>query len=547
MTEKRPAARPQREPQGVWSDTVNEPPDGQCFVLIKPDTGDFKTKSPFSIKRELDGLVGTLISVKVVRSGGLMVQCGDKTQTVSLLGLHEFLGRPVNVTIAGRLSTTPGVIHAPELAEHSEAELLALLEPQHVVHVQRCREKEGRGPNPMIRVSFRGLALPEHIVAGYSRIPVRPWIDSPSRCQHCSQYGHRQQTCRKPSPVCGRCAGPHPTAGCEAAPSCAVCGDEHPVWSRDCRAWHHFKQEREDDYWGRHFRVPQITAAAGQWPTPVEVRRPSQARVGPAPRPKSAARHDAGNLGNARPAAHDATERTVGATALTQPAPSDGVAPAPMQPESAQRSENTSCRDDVHDEPALPTACAQDSVARASALTQPPSASSVNAAAPESRQLEPAAELKCNDPRVTDRSESAHPTDSSVDSNAGGTVPTQSDSTECVTLIPMRPVFADTQCGSVGSTLNTISAPSADPSDPIQTLHAEVNLGTWAPGSSPVSDTVTTDDAPGTSNAPEPQKGEMTGCVAPHGSLALAASLMKTRSRSRHCRDVSAPPLSRQS
>lgn len=274
MSLSRPAPRSEREPQGIWSTSINEPPNGHCLVLIKPSNdGTFSKTSPFAIKKELDRLVGTLPSVKIIRSGAILIECGHRGQTMKLLEIEEFTGRPVSTCVAGRLNTTPGVIHAPELGEHSEAELLELLEPQDVVHVQRCRGREGKGPSALIRITFRGQALPTHLFAGYTRIPVRPWINPPSRCQRCCQYGHRQNSCRAHHPTCGVCAGPHPTEGCEAAPSCPACGGDHPVWHRSCSAWRHAREEQEDRYWRRHFRTSGTTFLTEQWPSLEEAHR----------------------------------------------------------------------------------------------------------------------------------------------------------------------------------------------------------------------------------------------------------------------------------
>jgi NAD-dependent SIR2 family protein deacetylase len=58
-----------------------------------------------------------------------------------------------------------------------------------------------------------------------------------AECHNCQKYGHKAMHCPN-SVACGKCAGPHPTAGCVSEVSkCAACGGNHPVTHPDCIKW----------------------------------------------------------------------------------------------------------------------------------------------------------------------------------------------------------------------------------------------------------------------------------------------------------------------
>ena len=245
----------QREPPAFLPPSMN-PPDGPTFVLITKEAGSFKTANPFAIKRELDKLCGPLKSAKPLRSGSLLVETDTGHQAALLMRARVFHGSPVTVTLADRLNCVQGCIRSDSLTELSNEELLEELMSQGVCRVERLRSRNIRvlGPNPTVRLSFRGNVLPQTVRCGYLRVPVQPWVPPPPQCNNCWDIGtHVARACRRRTAVCGRCAGAHPTEGCREGPLCSNCEQPHPAWDPGCpvkqeaKRWHQ-AQQREARY-----------------------------------------------------------------------------------------------------------------------------------------------------------------------------------------------------------------------------------------------------------------------------------------------------------
>lgn len=83
--------------------------------------------------------------------------------------------------------------------------------------------------------------LPQFTVLGWDTVKVRQYIQRPMRCYFCQKYGH-VATCRKKTPICGRCAAArHLKEDCTATiPTCAACQGPYETSSSSCEAW---KQE----------------------------------------------------------------------------------------------------------------------------------------------------------------------------------------------------------------------------------------------------------------------------------------------------------------
>ena len=225
------------------------PPEGPCFLLMsRTDKGSFARVNPFTLRRGLDQLVGPLETVKPIRSGALLVRTRASSQTATLMACREIAGLSISVATADRLNAREGVVRSEALVSLSNQELLDELAEQGVVRVQRLRSRnlEEWGPNPTIRMSFRGDTLPQAIRCGYMVIAVDPWVPPPQHCRKCWEYGHPTQGCRRRDPICARCGRGHSEADCtREAPQCFKCGRAHPVWDRNCR----FNREKRESHY----------------------------------------------------------------------------------------------------------------------------------------------------------------------------------------------------------------------------------------------------------------------------------------------------------
>ncbi|KAF0291607.1 hypothetical protein FJT64_010302 [Amphibalanus amphitrite] len=146
-------------------------PEGPAFILIKKTRGgNFLHTNPFSLRRAIDSICGTVKSVKALRTGPLLIETFHRNQTDALLASTSLKETPVSAILADRLNAVEGSVRSDALTELSNAELLEELKDQGVCRVQRLRSRDVKtlGPNPT-----RGLSEP---ITGedYDRLRERP-------------------------------------------------------------------------------------------------------------------------------------------------------------------------------------------------------------------------------------------------------------------------------------------------------------------------------------------------------------------------------------
>ena len=258
-----PGHAPARPRPGARLPPDRCPPDGPAYLrIVRSDGVSMAAASVFGVRRQINAVAGDVASAKVTRGGSLLIQTISNSQNEALLGLRHFLGKPCEVTVAEDPNTTEGLIHCPQLRDISEESILYELEPQGVCEVQRLRSKVAGEINPLIRLRFRGEALPTRIFCGYLSVQVRPWIPGPRQCRNCWGFGHGSRYCRQRRTTCGRCAENHSTDGCTADSRCCLCGDPHPAWDRGCR----IRQTAQSAIEQHHAANPAPRMTPEEWP-----------------------------------------------------------------------------------------------------------------------------------------------------------------------------------------------------------------------------------------------------------------------------------------
>ncbi len=138
------------------------------------------------------------------------------------------------------LNTVKGVVREFDLLHTEEAEILRELSDQGVIHVRRIKvRREGELINTITLIlTFGTPDLPTHIICGYLRVPVNPYIPNPLRCFKCQRFGHHRDTCKKDA-ICARCgqAGHTDDKACEAPARCVNCKGHHNAYSKECSEW----------------------------------------------------------------------------------------------------------------------------------------------------------------------------------------------------------------------------------------------------------------------------------------------------------------------
>ena len=97
--------------------------------------------SPFAVQKGFQAVAGTLKSIKRLRDGSFLVECGKKAQAQNLLRTNRFIDRPVRVSIHKNLNSRR-VIRCRDLADMSEVEIRDELKDQGVVGVNRVTLKK---------------------------------------------------------------------------------------------------------------------------------------------------------------------------------------------------------------------------------------------------------------------------------------------------------------------------------------------------------------------------------------------------------------------
>ena len=177
------------------------PPEGPAFLIIRcSDSTSMANASVFGVRHQIHAVCGDVLSAKTTQSGALLVRTASQQQNEVLLSLTHFLMRPCEVDGP---NSVEGLIHCPKIAGISQ-KILYELAPQGVVEVLRLRSRvEGR-PKPLVRLRFRGQALPTRIYCGYLAVPVRQWIPGPRQCRKCWNFGHGAKFCRSSRTTCAK-------------------------------------------------------------------------------------------------------------------------------------------------------------------------------------------------------------------------------------------------------------------------------------------------------------------------------------------------------
>ncbi|GBM28824.1 hypothetical protein AVEN_241848-1 [Araneus ventricosus] len=208
------------------------------------DNETFHNVSPFVVAKALSASVGEVKTTRKLRSGDLLVEVSSSKQAKQIIKLKSLSNIPISVQPHGMLNSSKGVISVGELFNDTIEHILEELRPQSVKQVQRISiRRDGKLiPTKHLVLTFSKPKLPQHIMAGYIRCPVRPYIPNPLRCYKCQHFGHSKPNCRG-TLTCARCAvAGHESNDCTAKEKCVNCKGDHPSFSRSCPSW---KMEKE--------------------------------------------------------------------------------------------------------------------------------------------------------------------------------------------------------------------------------------------------------------------------------------------------------------
>lgn len=250
------AKRKRKDSNSTTSDctiiTGQAPKHGLVVVLKPRDPTTLITKiNPLKLREKLESVSSEgLIRVRPnPRLNLLALDTRNSAATKDFLGL-TCIGKIAVQAYEPRPSdSSVGIIYGVS-TEISDADLqTAFCATTPVQTVRRL------GSSEIVKLVFSTETTPAHVLIGYTRFAVHPYVEKPLRCPKCFRLGHVADVCTK-TPRCSRCGGDHESTNCPADhPRCINCKKHHASTSRNCPVYKreaaicHHKSEHRTNYW----------------------------------------------------------------------------------------------------------------------------------------------------------------------------------------------------------------------------------------------------------------------------------------------------------
>ena len=173
-----------------------------------------------------------------LRDGSLLLKTKNSSQTEKLVQTTTLIGETCECVRDPKLNISKGTIHAYDLQELSEDELVQWLSDFGVVGAKRFTKTVDGGrvlPTPTVLLTFDMPTCPQKLELDYVTYHVKKHVPNPLMCFHCGEYGHPAVKCRN-AKRCLKCGGA--VHGGECTTKCLSCDStEHTCRSRECPKW----------------------------------------------------------------------------------------------------------------------------------------------------------------------------------------------------------------------------------------------------------------------------------------------------------------------
>lgn len=213
--------------------------DGTYLKVTLKGEKSFKGKGWPWIQAGLRQVLGQekLEKANILRDGGLLLKTKNKLQTEKLLTVSTILGEECEIKRDDKLNISRGTIHAYDLIELSEEEVVQWLSDYGVTHAKRFTRRVGGlvEGTPTLLLTFNMPSCPTKIELDYVTYQVKRHIPNPLMCYRCGKFGHPEVRCTN-AELCLTCGESKHGGDCIA--KCVNCSQlGHSCLSRDCEVW----------------------------------------------------------------------------------------------------------------------------------------------------------------------------------------------------------------------------------------------------------------------------------------------------------------------
>ena len=210
------------------------------YLSVKLKSGQpMKSKGWPWIQMCIRGVLGEdkVAKANFLNDGKLLLKTKDTRQTERLLKAGKFGDEECLIEREERLNQSRGTIHATDLMDVSEDEIVQGLEEFGVVAARRFTRRVGTRTEktPVILLTFNRPTCPKRLHLDYVSYEVRCHIPNPLMCLNCGRYGHMRAQCRSET-ACLTCGDKKHDGTC--AQRCMHCNENtHSCLSKQCPLW----------------------------------------------------------------------------------------------------------------------------------------------------------------------------------------------------------------------------------------------------------------------------------------------------------------------